>query len=230
MQVWLFALYTGAALLMGVVIGLERQWFHHIAGLRTNALVALGAALFVGLSSLLTGAESSPTRIAAQVVSGLGFLGGGVILREGLNVRGLNTAATVWCSGAVGCLCGAGFPLAALIGTVAVLTAHLGLRPIVLHLEARKETATNLETYYRLRVECAAENDVLVRSLLLRHVGECKRMSLKALATAEVDTRWTAVTADIFSLDRNDSVLEELVARVCIEPQIRSIRWERTTP
>jgi putative Mg2+ transporter-C (MgtC) family protein len=153
-----------------------------------------------------------------------------VILREGLNVRGLTTAATIWCSGAVGCLCGAGFPGAALIGTVSILVVHLVLRPIVLRLEARRESAVNLETFYRLKVECAAEHDTLVRSILLRHVGDYKRMSLKALATASTDAGWTAVTADIFSLDRNDRAMEELVARICIEPQIKSIRWERTTP
>ncbi len=227
---WSFLLNTGAALLMGMAIGLERQWRHHPAGLRTNTLVALGGALFVGLSSLLTGAESSPTRIAAQVVSGLGFLGGGVILREGLNVRGLNTAATLWCSGAVGCLSGAGFPLAGLVGTVAILAVHLALRPLVLRLEARSEAALDVETWYRLKVECASENDTVVRSILLRHAGDYRRMSLKALSTAEIDAKWTAVTADFFSLDRNDRAMEELVARICIEPQIKSVRWERTTP
>ena len=90
-----FALNTGTALLLGMAIGLERQYRQHTAGLRTNTLVCLGAALFVSLPTFLPG-ESSPTRIAAQVVSGIGFLGGGVILREGLNVRGLATAATMW--------------------------------------------------------------------------------------------------------------------------------------
>ena len=103
-----FGLNVGAALLMGILIGAERQWRQHPAGLRTNALVALGAGLFVSLSLLMKD-EGSPTRIASYVVSGLGFLGGGVILREGLNVRGLNTAATIWCNGAIGSLCGAGF-------------------------------------------------------------------------------------------------------------------------
>jgi putative Mg2+ transporter-C (MgtC) family protein len=223
-----FTLNVLAALVMGVAIGIERQWYQHPAGLRTNALVAIGSALFVGLSGLLAGAESSPTRIAAQVVSGLGFLGGGVILREGLNVRGLNTAATLWCSGAIGSLCGAGFPLAGLVGTIAILVIHLGLRPLVFLIETRKETATHLETYYRIRVECASEHDAVVRGILLRHVGDYKRMSLKALTTAEVDAKWTAVTADIYSLDRNDRAMEELVARVCIEPHIKSVRWERT--
>src|SRR5262245_22879053 len=137
-----FVLNSGAALLMGVAIGLERQLRQHPAGLRTNALVALGAALFVGLSAMID-REGSPTRIAAQVVSGLGFLGGGVILREGLTVRGLNTAATLWCSGAVGTLAGAGYPLEALAGTGCILAVNIGLRPVVRYIEARNKTATD---------------------------------------------------------------------------------------
>ena len=87
----------GVALALGVLIGLERQWHHRLAGLRTNALVATGSAAFVTISALMS-EEPSPTRIAAQVASGVGFLGAGVILREGLSVRGLDTAATLWCS------------------------------------------------------------------------------------------------------------------------------------
>jgi putative Mg2+ transporter-C (MgtC) family protein len=102
-----FLLNVVSALALGTVIGLERQWRQHQAGLRTNALVALGAALFVSLSRLM-GDENSPTRIASYIVSGLGFLGGGVILRDGLTVKGMNTAATLWCTGAVGTLAGAG--------------------------------------------------------------------------------------------------------------------------
>ncbi len=82
------------AFVLGAILGLERQWRQRLAGLRTNTLVATGAALFVMLSALTPG-DSSPTRVAAQVVSGIGFLAGGVILREGTTVRGLNTAATL---------------------------------------------------------------------------------------------------------------------------------------
>src|SRR5580704_903775 len=125
---WTFLVNIIAALALGTAIGLERQWRQHQAGLRTNALVALGAALFVSLSRLMDDVNS-PTRIASYIVSGLGFLGGGVILRDGLTVKGLNTAATLWCTGAVGTLAGAGFHLEAITGTAAVLAVHLGLRP-----------------------------------------------------------------------------------------------------
>ena len=87
------------------------------------------------------GDENSPTRVASYIVSGIGFLGGGVIIRDGLTVKGLNTAATLWCSAAVGTLAGAGFPLHSLIGTFTVLLVHLGLRPLGHRLDLRRKTA-----------------------------------------------------------------------------------------
>src|SRR5579872_6560925 len=90
------AINLGAATLLGGAIGFERQWRQRMAGLRTNTLVAIGAASFVVFASLIPG-DASPTRVAAQVVSGIGFLGAGIIFREGLQVSGLNTAATLWC-------------------------------------------------------------------------------------------------------------------------------------
>src|SRR6201992_2993589 len=101
-----FALRLAVGVGCGSLIGIERQWRARMAGLRTNALVAAGATLFV-LYAVAT-PDSSPTRVASYVVSGIGFLGGGVILREGANVRGLNTAATLWCSAAVGVLAASG--------------------------------------------------------------------------------------------------------------------------
>src|SRR4051794_16792999 len=148
-----FFLDMAVAMLLGVAIGAERQFRRHPAGLRTNALVCVGAALFVSMPRLIGGTED-PTRMAAAVVSGLGFLGGGVILREGLNIRGLNTAATLWCSGAVGALAGAGFPLPALVGTALILGVNLGLRPPSRWIDACRAVATDVEMGYRLRVEC----------------------------------------------------------------------------
>src|SRR3981189_2930758 len=89
------AISLGMATLMGACIGFERQWRQRMAGLRTNTLVAIGAASFVVFSGLFPG-EDSPTRMAAQVVSGIGFLGAGIIFREGLHVTGLTTGATLW--------------------------------------------------------------------------------------------------------------------------------------
>src|ERR1700674_4187548 len=104
-----FAIRLGLALIFGASVGAERQWRQRMAGLRTNALVAAGAAMFVMLTALTTRAADDSFRIAGQVVSGIGFLGACVILRNGLNITGLNTAATLWCSAAIGTLAGYGF-------------------------------------------------------------------------------------------------------------------------
>src|SRR5437899_1843666 len=151
MELSQFVLDIGVAVALGMAIGLERQLGQHPAGLRTNTLVSLGAALFVVLARLVTG-ESSPTRIAGQVVTGIGFLGGGVILREGFNVRGMNTAATLWCTAAIGVLAGSGLLLHGAVGTVGVLTANLALRPVVRRINAAVKGTTEIETLYRMRV------------------------------------------------------------------------------
>src|SRR5258708_5271144 len=106
------AINLTVAFCLSAAIGFERQWRNRLAGLRTNTLVALGAASFVVFAALVPG-EGSPTRVAAQVVSGIGFLGAGLIFREGMSVRGLNTAATLWCSAAIGVLAGVGYPASA---------------------------------------------------------------------------------------------------------------------
>jgi len=115
-----------AALVLGALIGLERQYRKHPAGLHTNALVALGSAAFV-IAGTLVGDASGPARVAGQVVTGVGFLCAGVILHQGATVRGLNTAATVWCSSAVGVLAGLGFTLWATLVGVLVLVANIVL-------------------------------------------------------------------------------------------------------
>src|SRR5215469_2983464 len=118
------------ALLLGTAIGIERQWQQKMAGLKTNALVALGAGGFVVFSSL-AGPSSDLTRVAAQVVSGIGFLGAGIIMREGSNIRGLNTAATLWCSAMVGTFAGGGLWVASVLAGAFVVSTNLFLRPIV---------------------------------------------------------------------------------------------------
>ena len=114
------------ALLLGAAIGFERQWRKQPAGLHTNALVCLGSAAYV-LVGLLVTQDSSATRIAAQVVSGVGFICAGVIWHEGPTVRGLNTAATIWCTAAVGVLAGLDFPLMAVLAAAVLLFANVTL-------------------------------------------------------------------------------------------------------
>ena len=134
-----FCLRIGTALLAGIIIGLERQLSRKTTGLRTNTLVALGATLYVLLSLNLTQESGDVTRIIGQVVTGIGFLGAGIIFREGANVHGLTTAATVWCSSAIGCMAGAGLFLECAIATVVIVAVNLVLMPIDNFLNRRKK-------------------------------------------------------------------------------------------
>ena len=124
------AISLGAAFLFGGLIGLERQYRQRTAGLRTNILVAIGAAIFVDAGNRLTGHDGA-VHVMAYVVSGIGFLGAGVIMREEGNVRGINTAATLWASGAVGACAGADLILEAGLATLFVLATNTLLRPVV---------------------------------------------------------------------------------------------------
>ena len=121
------ALGLVAAVVFGALIGLERQLRNNPAGLHTNALVALGAAAYV-IAGVLIGDPTGPARVAGQVVTGVGFLCAGLIWHEGGTVRGINSAATVWCSCAVGVFCGFGMLLWA-----ALITALVVLANVVLH-------------------------------------------------------------------------------------------------
>src|SRR6202041_3648312 len=125
-----FAARLALAIAMGATVGLERQWRQRMAGTRTNALVAAGAAAFVMCGLLLDNDSSARGRIVSYVVSGVGFLGAGVIFKDGANVRGLNTAATIRCSAAIGALCGLGALNLALVLAAAVLFANMVLRPL----------------------------------------------------------------------------------------------------
>jgi putative Mg2+ transporter-C (MgtC) family protein len=102
-----FSMRMGLALVLGALMGLERQWHQRMAGTRTNALVATAASAFT-MIGLVVADPTGASRIVGQIVTGIGFLGAGVIFKEGGTVHGLNTAATVWCSAAVGSLCGIG--------------------------------------------------------------------------------------------------------------------------
>jgi putative Mg2+ transporter-C (MgtC) family protein len=140
----------------------------------------------------------------------------------------MNTAATLWCTAAVGTLAGAGFPAHALIGTVTVLGLHAGLRPVARRIDARLKTALDVETLYQMRVVCREQQEGLVRTVLLRHVNSVPKMTIQRISTkvAEPDGQATVV-ADIFAVERNDRAMQEVMTRINIEPSVSSVSWER---
>lgn len=120
------------AVMLGILIGLERKLNDHTAGIHTHALVALGAALFILLGHKLA-APTETVRMASQVVMGVGFLAAALVMRDGIRVRGVNTAATIWCSCAIGAIAGAEMYMLAAIGAVIVTITNC-----VLHLIEHK--------------------------------------------------------------------------------------------
>ncbi|PQJ72978.1 MULTISPECIES: MgtC/SapB family protein [Polaribacter] len=135
-----FTIRLLTALFAGLIIGFERQWHQKSAGLKTNMLVATGASIFVLLSFILKNDDATidVTRIIAQVITGIGFLGAGVIFREGVNVHGLGSAATIWCSAAIGCIAATGLYLETLICTLLVVLINSFITPLDNWLKDRK--------------------------------------------------------------------------------------------
>lgn len=216
------------ALGCGALIGIERQYRQHSAGLRTSALVATGSALFV-LVAALSNTGSNPTAVAAQVVTGVGFLCAGVIIRDGLNIRGLNTAGTLWCASGVGVLAGSGFYLVAALGAMTVLFANLLLRPLARFLDRHAKTSGDsgdIPVHYVLRAVCLSQQENHIRSLLLQGVSGSD-LTLQSLQSADTqDPTRIEVRADLQAEGRKDALLEQVVARLSLEESISAVRWE----
>lgn len=221
------------ALILGAAIGIERQWRQTRGILKTNVLVCLGSAMFVMMATMVPG-DASPTRVAAQVVSGIGFLGGGVILRDGASVRGLSTAATLWCAAAVGSLIGFGLLFQAYVGTLAVVGANLLLRPLVQllnQLNGEPVVSTKPEARYRCGVVCHSEDEANVRALLLHPVKD-RTLILNALYSKNISNNdinnlaQVEINADFVTAGRNDILLEQVVSLLKMKARVSGVSWE----
>jgi putative Mg2+ transporter-C (MgtC) family protein len=219
-------LRLGTGIGLGTVIGFERQYRARMAGLRTNALVAVGATLFVLLSANgFSGATADPTRVAAQIVSGIGFLGAGVIMRDGLNVRGLNTAATLWCSAAVGALAGAGMFTVASAGTVLVVVVNVALRAVGRVVDRQPDTGDEHPTTYTFVAVTRDEQEAHVRALLVQALTRTE-FRVRSIGSSNSDTNgYVEVRAELIGDQRDDRQMESAVSRLSLEPSVTSIRW-----
>jgi putative Mg2+ transporter-C (MgtC) family protein len=130
-----FLARLGVAALLGIAIGFERQWRQRATGLHTSSLVATGAALFALLDEVLGAGDT--TRIVAGVVTGVGFIAGGVIFKSGISVVGLNTASTIWATAAVGAIAGFGYFREAAAGAAAIIVLNLVLQPLATWINTR---------------------------------------------------------------------------------------------
>ncbi|BDT86125.1 MgtC/SapB family protein [Nocardia cyriacigeorgica] len=220
----LLRLGTGVGL--GALIGIERQYRARMAGLRTNALVAGGATLFVLLSAHGFHSEvADPTRVAAQIVSGIGFLGAGVIIRDGLNVRGLNTAATLWCAAAVGALAGAGMYLTAAAGTLAVVAVNIALRAAGRAVDRRPDAGTERPARYVFTAVTDDAGEPHVRALLVQALIRTDFRLVAVSSTNGDIAGQVMVQADLVGDQRDDREMESAVGRLSLEPAVTSVGW-----
>ena len=225
MQIFDFFLRLGAAVLMGAVVGLERQWRQRMAGTRTNALVAAGASAFVMCAFMVRDTSRSEAQIVSYVVSGVGFLGAGVIFKDSGSVRGLNTAATLWCSAAIGAISGLGNPLHALILTAIVLGTNIVLRPLAYRLYPAQASSEEQEVTYGFELHCRPEDEAHIRALMLQAMSQSP-LTLTALRSEDLEgTNKMKVTARIRGLGRQDQSLEQLVVRLSLEAGVSSVSW-----
>jgi putative Mg2+ transporter-C (MgtC) family protein len=201
---------------LGGAIGFERELRERQAGLRTHLVVCLGSALFTivsayGFHEFLTGGgnivRTDPTRIAAQIVTGIGFLGAGAIIREGLSVRGLTTAATLWVVAAIGMACGAGYYWPAAGATLLTILALWPLRILAYRTIERIKPEEN-----RVTIELKEGQPV---APLLAEVGDVRHFEL----AEELDRR--VVHLELETID------EQLVSRLSDLDYVIGVRWHR---
>ena len=167
-------------------------------------------------------ADSS--RIAAQVVSGIGFLGAGVILKDGSNIKGLNTAATLWCSAAIGVLCASGFILEATIGTVYILISNIVLRFIGRKMD--ELLSHKAEETYTINVRCYKENRDKIRSLLTKGI-DSQLLTLRNIESHTYEENKTQIKAKIIVSSAHNNLIEELINKLNLEDGIISLGWDK---
>ncbi|MCS6904896.1 MAG: MgtC/SapB family protein [Bacteroidia bacterium] len=233
MTLWEFSIRILLAFVLGGAIGLERQWRQKSAGLRTNTLVSLGAAAFTLISYSITSTgdgiyRGDATRVVGQIITGIGFLGAGVIMKDGLSVQGLNTAATIWCSASVGAIAGVGLFAEAFLVTIMVMLTHLLLRPIGLKINripaSKDETTIH---YYHLKIRCKAQVENHIRILILDNIRKNKNMYLRSLKSTDNGTpAYAYIEATVGANGKHDVEMEQLAGILTIEFGVTEVSWE----
>ncbi|MFL9925071.1 MgtC/SapB family protein [Herbaspirillum lusitanum] len=215
------------AFVLGSLIGLERQYRQRTAGLRTNVLVALGSAVFVDMANRLHGHDGA-VHVVAYVVSGVGFLGAGVIMREEGNVRGINTAATLWGSAAVGAAAGADLILEAILATVFVLAANTLLRPIVNAINRKPLDVPSVEVTNTLHLIVERAHQKLVLAQLTQILDSSKYpthdLEVRTFGDDEVEIEATLAATSV-----NGDELEVLVQRLAAMHAVKQVFWSPST-
>lgn len=225
-----FSIRLVIAIVLGFIVGLERQWTKHQAGILTNVIVCVGAYAYSAFSYIAAGDNVDVTRVAAQVVSGIGFLGAGLIIRDGTNIRGLSTAATIWTTAAVGVLCTLENIWFSVIVAVAIVILHLLLHPLSDYVNRKnhynKEKEDRGECTYKITIVCAENSEVDIRSHLVRTIRAKNDVLLHTLESNETDDKNIKIRAYITTPHKNDDVVESLLIHIGKDEGIISAGWK----
>jgi putative Mg2+ transporter-C (MgtC) family protein len=216
-----------AAFVLGTLIGAERQYRQRSGGLRTNVLVAVGAAAFVDIGQHLNG-NPGAVQIIAYVVSGVGFLGAGVIMKEGGNVWGLNTAATLWGSAAVGACAGADLAAEAVMLTAFVLAGNTLLRPLVNAINRAPLKEKETEAIYEVHLTVPAGRIDEGRELLETQLKEAS-YPFREIETTERDDDTVELVATLVGTAADPEELDGVVVRLNGAPVTRRAGWSLRT-
>lgn len=216
-----------SAFVLGTLIGAERQYRQRTAGLRTNVLVAVGAAAFVDLAMRIAGTVEA-VRVIAYVVSGIGFLGAGVIMKEGMNVRGLNTAATLWCSAAVGSCTGADMLAEGVLLTVFVIAGNTLLRPLVNAINRVPINEQASEATYQVRLTTDPDALPTVRDLLVERL-EAAQYPVSDVEVAEHGEDTVEVVATLVSTAIAPQEIDAVIDQLKRQPGVSHGTWEAST-
>jgi putative Mg2+ transporter-C (MgtC) family protein len=217
-----------AAFVLGALIGAERQYRQRGGGLRTHVLVCVGAATFVDIGMHLNG-NAGATQIIAYVVSGVGFLGAGVIMKQGSNVWGLNTAATLWCSAAVGAYAGADLAFEAIALTGFVLAGNTLLRPLVNAINRTPIDQGSTEATYEVRITTSTGHVDDSREFLRQQL-ETANYPLQSVEVVEREQGGVELVATLLGTGADPHELDEIISRLEGNPHVENASWTlRTT-
>jgi putative Mg2+ transporter-C (MgtC) family protein len=216
-----------SAFVLGTLIGAERQYRQRTAGLRTNVLVAVGAAAFVDLAMRLSGNDGA-VRVIAYVVSGIGFLGAGVIMKQGMDVRGLNTAATLWASAAVGSCAGADMVAQAALLTVFILAGNTLLRPLVNAINRIPLDEQAIEATYEFKLAVTPEALPDMRDQLVERL-ERANYPVADVDVVEHGDDLLEIVATLVSTTIDPKDLDLVVTDLERQPGVRHATWEVST-
>ena len=218
-----FVLRISFSLVLGFLIGLERQLTGHPAGIRINVLICMGTCFFT-LFPMLYGSDQV-FRVGSSIISGVGFLCSGVIFKDSGSVRGMNTPATLWCTAAIGILASTGMYAMAITAACILIGSNLILRPLARKLNPIT-TGDESEKQYRISVTCQEDAEQEIR-LLLINSNPCKTLYLNNLESGDVVGDKVEIVAEYCSSGKpKNNVLEGIVGQALAIPEVISAGWE----